>query len=162
MKYTPVQFGYALLRKVHEKPFDIIKISGWCNHIYMSYIRELDDSLRDLLFELSTMADDSQFEYSQNQLETIAMNLIQNENGLQNDTPQEFECGDEVMIKNTAPAEYRPCMQGIIYWISPYKRILPIAVEAKESFVYFVKFSDGEIIETPKNFLILLLKQTEL
>ena len=79
MKYTKHMFATELLKKLNEESFDIIKISNWCNKIYNDHLREMDDELYDLLFELSTMDDDPQFEYSKEELITIAKKMIDTE-----------------------------------------------------------------------------------
>lgn len=76
MIYTKSMFGIALLTKLKKEPFDIVKFSRWCERIYSSNIRNIDDELRGILFELSTMEDDSQFERTPEDLQTLAEKLI--------------------------------------------------------------------------------------
>jgi hypothetical protein len=149
MKYTAQRFGCDLLKKINEKSFDIAKISQWCMQIYMQHLREIDDSLGTLLFELATMADDPQFEYNKEQLQIIADKLIHQDEDI--DIEERFSCNDVVIIKRTAPQKYRPGNQGIICWIhylqnSNYPQIC------------FVKFPDDEIVEIPGDFLIIFEK----
>ena len=76
MKYTKHMFATELIEKLKEQPFSIIKISKWCNRIYIDHLREMDNELYHLIFELSTMEDDPQFEYSKEELRLLAEKLI--------------------------------------------------------------------------------------
>jgi hypothetical protein len=79
MKYTKHMFATELIQKLKEEPFSIVKMSNWCNRIYIDHLREMDDELYYLVFELSTMDDDPQFEYGREELRLLAEKLINNE-----------------------------------------------------------------------------------
>jgi hypothetical protein len=79
MTYTQKDFGLALNKKLKKEPFDIVNISRWCSRIYFDHLKELDDKLYKLIFELSTMEDDPQFEYTKQELESLAEELINND-----------------------------------------------------------------------------------
>jgi hypothetical protein len=79
MKYTKHMFGTEFIQKLKEEPFSIVEISRWCNRIYIDHLREMDNELYHFVFELSTMEDDPQFEYSRKELKLIAEKLINNE-----------------------------------------------------------------------------------
>ena len=68
MTYTKDMFANELLQKLTEEPFNILKISRWCNRKYVDHLREMDDELYHLVSELSTKEDDPQFEYSKEEL----------------------------------------------------------------------------------------------
>jgi hypothetical protein len=79
MKYSKKQFGSELKKKLNEEVFDVVKISQWSNKKLIDHTRDIDDELYELLFELSTMDDDPQFEYSEDELLFLANNLIKND-----------------------------------------------------------------------------------
>jgi len=76
MTYTKDIFANELLLKLSEEPFNIVKISRWCYIKYVDHIREMDDELYNLVSELSTMEDDPQFEYSREELVSIATKML--------------------------------------------------------------------------------------
>lgn len=76
MKHNKFTFGIELLKKLRKEPFDIVKLSRWCEQLYSNNIRNLDQELKEILFELSTMEDDPQFERTQEELEKLAEKLI--------------------------------------------------------------------------------------
>jgi len=75
MKYTKVRFAKELIKKLSEEPFDVIKISKWCNRVLNDHLREMDKELYDLVSELSTMEDDPQFELSKEELTSLAKKM---------------------------------------------------------------------------------------
>ena len=76
MKYTKKMFANELIQKLKEEPFSILKMSRWCNRIYIDHLREMDEVLHYLVFELSTMEDDPQFEYTKEELILLAEKII--------------------------------------------------------------------------------------
>jgi len=76
MKYNKGTFGLALLKKLNDEPFDIVRFSRWCEQICSANARNVDEELRGILFEISTMEDDPQFEYTKEELQTLAKKLI--------------------------------------------------------------------------------------
>ena len=69
-------FANELLQKLNETPFNIVNISRWCNRKYVDHLREMDDELYNLVSELSTMEDDPQFEYSREELLSMATKML--------------------------------------------------------------------------------------
>ena len=76
MKFSRQLFGHELAQKLKKEPFDSLEIAKWCRSIYVEHLRELDDQIRALVVDLSTMADDPQFAYSKNELGFISKQLL--------------------------------------------------------------------------------------
>ena len=58
------------------KGYDITRISKWAYNVYSNNLKSLDSETLDLLISLFSMEDDPQFEYTENQLNFLANQLI--------------------------------------------------------------------------------------
>lgn len=72
------EFG-KLLKSFLKKEQEIVKISRWVFRVYSNDVRNLDDSMTEIMESLFSMEDDPQFEYTIEELNTIADMLIHNE-----------------------------------------------------------------------------------
>lgn len=74
--YTKVQFAKELKEKI-SKNQPIAEIGVWCHSIYLKYIEEIEDPDFDvLLLTLNTMELGPEYEFTYEELNNIAENLI--------------------------------------------------------------------------------------
>ena len=73
MTYTRQDFGKELKERVKRKE-DLATIGVWALTIYLDY--KLGEDFDDMLLLLNRMGDDPQFEYSYEELDKIADDLI--------------------------------------------------------------------------------------
>lgn len=78
MNYSKKEIGLALKYEL-SKGYNIEKISQWSYKIYLTNIRSLDHSTEEILEYLFRMADDPQFEFTEQELGTLAEMLINEE-----------------------------------------------------------------------------------
>jgi hypothetical protein len=76
MKYTKFLFGKSL-KKHLDNETEVSEISRWCYRVLSENLDCLNLSEQELLFKLSTMDDDVQFEFTSEELYRLAENLIQ-------------------------------------------------------------------------------------
>jgi hypothetical protein len=154
LKYSPRIFGCQLAKKLLEEPFECSKVAKWSEQLYREKQSECDDLLGHIICRLSII-DNPELAYSKERLQDIADGLIHASRVVDPERTV-FSVNDEVTIKKTAPAAYRPGRQGSLCWIQ--------AIESEEnaalfghnigSEIYFVRFQDSEVLEIPKEFLI--------
>lgn len=72
------EFG-VLLKSFLLKEKNIVKISRWVFQIYLCHIKDLDNSMLEIMENLFSMEDDPQFELTTKELECLAEKLILNE-----------------------------------------------------------------------------------
>lgn len=73
--YTRKLFGIDLKNKIEQKEL-IPRIGEWAHAIYLQHIEDIDLEFRDILLRLNTMELGQEFEFSYEELEKIANDLI--------------------------------------------------------------------------------------
>ena len=75
MTYSRITFGKELKDKIKDK-IKVEKIVQWSHTIYLNHIHEIDLDFRDILLTLNTMELGPEFEFTYEELEKIADDLI--------------------------------------------------------------------------------------
>ena len=73
--YTKKNLGEDL-QTILKKPFNILKIARWAEHIYAARNKEISPELDDIIMMLSFMEHGPEFEYTEKELKLLAEELI--------------------------------------------------------------------------------------
>ena len=75
--YTKKRFGQELEMALNQK-YDVVELSRWAESVHSHHCRELEDDLYDIVEIVAMMELSPEFEYTEQELRTLAR-LLQND-----------------------------------------------------------------------------------
>ena len=78
MSYSKKQFGQGLLDQINNG-YDVIRISKWAFLEYFNNTREISELLKDVIMDVVVMEEGPEFEYTEEELRKLALELLKSE-----------------------------------------------------------------------------------